>query len=416
MTTVSRTQDRPRPALCASGFATRNLPHTKRNLLQAIVLLPVVRWFCRPLRVEGNPPEGPAILAANHAGHADTAIILAALPHRERRRLSPAAAEDYFFSSRLKGALVRLLTSAFPFPRRGHEGIRRAGHLLDQGRSVLLFPEGTRSTDGSIATFKCGIGHLAGRGFPVIPVAIRGARDVLPKGRRLPRRAGVSVAFGAPRHFADGTPPEVAAKQIEADVRELHRALEQPEGRPTLHDRAARFAASPAALTGAFAWGVAEALWLPVVPDFFVASLALAAPRRALPLALAATAGSVTGGTMAYVLGPVLLPHAPLVFPRMIEQAGTWLGDEGAAALWRQPLSGIPYKVFALQAEPHASFVPFALVTAAARGARICVVGIIFGSAGVLLRRIVARGYGVIMVIYAAGFTTGLARVAGAWR
>ncbi len=163
---------------------------TIRGLLQRVLLFPVLRLFCRSIRIERDPAllagDGPFVFVANHASHADTVLILRALPPRVRRRMAPAAAEDYFFRSRPRGAIASLLVGAFPFPRRGRSGLARAERLLDDGWSVLLFPEGTRSTDGRVGTFRSGVGVLAARGFPVVPIGIAGAREVMPKGRRLP--------------------------------------------------------------------------------------------------------------------------------------------------------------------------------------------------------------------------------------
>jgi 1-acyl-sn-glycerol-3-phosphate acyltransferase len=190
-----------------------------RTVLQRFLLLPVARWCCRPLAVTGRDhlPAGPVVLVANHASHADTAAVLLALPRPLRKRLAPAAAEDYFFRRHAIGAVVSLLTGAFPFPRRGRAGIDRAAALLDSGWSVLLFPEGTRAG----GRFRCGAGILAARGIAVVPVGITGTAEVLPKGRRMPRRAQVRIVFGEPMRFDASTPPEAVAAVLEASVRAL---------------------------------------------------------------------------------------------------------------------------------------------------------------------------------------------------
>jgi 1-acyl-sn-glycerol-3-phosphate acyltransferase len=387
-----------------------------RTVFQAVLLVPLVKWFCRPLRVIGAPVgDAPAIFVANHTSHADTGLVLAALPRRMRADLAPAAAADYFFASRARGTLVRLLVGAFAFPRKGSDGLRRAGEMLRSGRSVLLFPEGTRARDGRMGRFKPGVGHLARSGAPVVPVAIKGPAAILPKGRRFPRRAPATVIFGAPIHFAPDADPDAVARRLEAEIAALQERADLPDPVPTLYRCVRAFARSRAALVVAALWGIAEAIWFPIVPDFFVAPLALACPARALPLVLAATAGSVTGGAVSYLVGPELLSVAPLVTSRMVDEAGGLLAREGAAALWEQPLSGIPYKVFALQAAPVADLLPFLTTTAAARGARILVVALLFALGGIICRRLLDRLYGLALALYAAAFFVGLARVVAAW-
>jgi 1-acyl-sn-glycerol-3-phosphate acyltransferase len=84
--------------------------------------------------------------------------------------------------------------------------------LLATGHSVLLFPEGTRSLDGSQQPFKHGVGHLLREtGVPVVPVAIVGTHAAWPKGQRWPRRGQVRVAFGEVwRPQPHLTPAEIA--------------------------------------------------------------------------------------------------------------------------------------------------------------------------------------------------------------
>ena len=315
---------------------------------------------------------------------------------------------------------MRALTGAFPFPRHGTQGIERAEALLASGRSVLLFPEGTRSRDGEVAPFRCGAGFLARLGVTIVPVGITGTRDVFPKGARLPRRAPVALVFGKARTFDASLAAEVIAKELRDDVCQLGAEARRnlPAKRPTVHERVAAFATSRAALWLVFGWSVAEAMWWPVIPDFLVAPLALAAPSRALLLAGVATAGSVTGGGVAFHLGGMgewLTAHAPLLTPRMHEQAVAWMGDEGAVGLLRQPLSGIPYKVFALHAADHLALPGFVAMSLVARGARIAGVAAIFAAGGVALRRVWPKLFGPFLIAYCIMFAFGLNATINSW-
>jgi 1-acyl-sn-glycerol-3-phosphate acyltransferase len=189
---------------------------------------------------------------------------------------------------------------------------------------------------------------------------------------------------------------------------------------PHAHVRAA--CDSRAAVAVAAGWGVAEALWWPLMPDLGVALLALGAPRRWWQLAGAATAGSVAGGALAYRLGSAgRVPSLPLVPPRMVETTARWLADEGPAGVRRQPASGVPFKVFAYQAaaaklEP----APFLGVAGLVRGARMAAVAGAFAGCGRLIRRAAPERLQpaadtVAAALTVGGFALGLARIVAAW-
>lgn len=395
-----------------------------RAVAQRVILFPVVGWLCRPAVVRGREriPPGPVVFVANHSSHADTALILRALPARVRRRTAPGAAADYFFRNRVVGALVSGLTGAFPFPRRGRDGLERAEALLDRGWSVVLFPEGTRSPDGRIGEFRAGVGALAAGGATIVAIGIAGAREVLPRGRLLPRRSPVAVAFGEPVRFSGAAPAREVSKRLRERVSGLVAGarLVRPARIPTWYQRARGFARSSRALWLVFAWGAAEGLFFPIAPDVAVALLTVAAPARFLSLALAASAGSVAGGLAAYGLGAAFgagaLDHLPLVTERMQHGAAAWMTDEGARGLRHQPWSGVPFKVFGFQAaDAGVGFVAFALTSIPVRGSRILEVALVALAVGGTLRRPLRSLYGAFALISAAVFVLGLARVVTSW-
>ena len=87
---------------------------------------------------------------------------------------------------------------------------------------MILFPEGTRSRDGSLAAFKPGIGLLATRtGVPVVPVRIDGLHAILPPGNVRPRRGQVEVRFGVPLRAEPGEDSRAFTARLEAAVRSL---------------------------------------------------------------------------------------------------------------------------------------------------------------------------------------------------
>jgi 1-acyl-sn-glycerol-3-phosphate acyltransferase len=195
--------------------------------LRRITLFPLLRMFVRihVCGAENMTGGGPYIFAANHASHLDTPTLLAALPLSLRLRVRVAAAADYFFTQRWKGALVSLLLNAFSFERKGpgtSTSLAQAQQLLRSGYSLLIFPEGTRTLDGRLQHFKCGVGKLAQEGTArVVPVWIEGTYAALPKGARWPRRQRVVIHLGTPLSFThDSAPPAIAA-EIERQVRAL---------------------------------------------------------------------------------------------------------------------------------------------------------------------------------------------------
>lgn len=187
--------------------------------------------------VENLPGSGAYILAANHASHADTPIVFAAVPGRLRRRLVAAAADDYFFDGGLREVVARSLFNAIPIERKplpGVDPLRHANRALREGYGLLLFPEGTRSRDGSVAPFRLGIGRLIAEnpGVPVVPVWLDTAGKVLPKGKIVPRPYTVGVRFGAPL-FLQAQPDDRASWRAAADaVRAALIALSQQPAPP----------------------------------------------------------------------------------------------------------------------------------------------------------------------------------------
>ncbi len=168
----------------------------------------LVRLWCRgllalsgyPLRVEGAENllgTGPAVLAANHASYLDSVVLLAALPEE-----IAFVAKRELTSWPLVGTVIRKV-GHLPVERadlaRSVADAERATALLRAGTSLLFFPEGTFVRQPGILPFRLGCFKAAVEtGRPLIPVTIRGTREILPDGTWLPRRGAITVAIGAP--------------------------------------------------------------------------------------------------------------------------------------------------------------------------------------------------------------------------
>ncbi len=202
------------------------------RLVRAMVLddvtIPLVRTVAKPTiygRGAIEHLEGPLIVTANHTSHLDTALLLSCLPPSRRHHTVVAAAADYFFDRHWKATLSAFGLGAIPMQRQkvNRRSADAAAELIDDGWSLVIFPEGGRSPHGWGQEFKGGAAYLARRcGVPVVPVHIRGARAVLPRGddsiRSRLRRGEVQVRFGAPLWPNDGEDARRFSSRIEAAV------------------------------------------------------------------------------------------------------------------------------------------------------------------------------------------------------
>jgi long-chain acyl-CoA synthetase len=147
----------------------------------------------------GNVPANRNLLVvANHASHVDFGLVSYALGTMGRE-LIVLAAKDYFFNNGIRRFIATNFTRLIPFDRERAqlESLDQALAELAAGRSVLMFPEGTRSPDGTIHDFKSGVGYLAlNSGCDVLPIRIDGTHAVLGKGSLVPRRAPVELRIG----------------------------------------------------------------------------------------------------------------------------------------------------------------------------------------------------------------------------
>jgi 1-acyl-sn-glycerol-3-phosphate acyltransferase len=146
--------------------------------------------------------DAPAVIfAPNHHSHLDTALMAVAVPEPWRSKFVVAAAADYFFDTRVKGIISALALNAIPIDREstGRRSSDQLRHLIDDGWSLVIYPEGGRSPDGWGQEFKGGAAYLAGRtGAPVVPVFIDGTGAIFGKGMKRPKPGKTKVVFGAP--------------------------------------------------------------------------------------------------------------------------------------------------------------------------------------------------------------------------
>lgn len=192
--------------------------------------------------------EPPVIFAANHMSHADTAAILGTLPRRLRSHTAVAAAMDVFGSNEKRAVaavpnmclqfLVASGFHAFAFDRYGPplRSIRTAVTLIRDGWNLLLFPEGTRSRDGSMRPFKLGVGVLAKfTDRPVIPIHVSGGNHVLPCDVFLPRPGDIQVRYGKPMYYLPDDNPQTFVQRARDQVARLGGVHAHTNGHNGLH-------------------------------------------------------------------------------------------------------------------------------------------------------------------------------------
>jgi 1-acyl-sn-glycerol-3-phosphate acyltransferase len=187
-----------------TGWARSAPVRALRDLVQVVGVKNVMR---RELAVEVygldelRQLDGPALIVPNHGSHLDTAVLVSTLPADRRRRTAVGIASDYFFDSWVRTSASAIAFNAFPLENGDGAVANTAGKLLGKGWSVVIFPEGTRSSDGFVRPFRLGAAQLAIKcQVPVVPVGILGAYAAMPRGSYwpVPGRPRVCLRYGAP--------------------------------------------------------------------------------------------------------------------------------------------------------------------------------------------------------------------------
>ena len=180
------------------------LRHSFFELALFTILLGFVKLIfnlCFRLKVEGIeniPGKKPYIITPNHASYIDGFAVAAALPVSIFKHVYSIGLQKYF-----RGPLKYFakLSHVIPIDRETylHKAIQMSFYVLKKGKSLLIFPEGSRSFDGEIMEFKKGVGILALEfNLPLIPTYIKGSFDVLARGTARPRFKEVRIIFGKP--------------------------------------------------------------------------------------------------------------------------------------------------------------------------------------------------------------------------
>jgi len=169
-----------------------------------------------------NIPKGPAIIMSNHLSAFDIFVLSACLPVQFRWLAKASLFRIPFLGWAMSCA--GYIPVERTNPREAQRSIQEASERIRSGTPVLIFPEGTRSRDGSLGPFKRGGFRLALKaGVPIVPVAIKGTYEIMPRGSlKISKPQRVTVLIGRPIP-TEGSGPQ----QRDALMEEVRRAIEE---------------------------------------------------------------------------------------------------------------------------------------------------------------------------------------------
>jgi 1-acyl-sn-glycerol-3-phosphate acyltransferase len=168
------------------------------------------------------PAKGGALLVSNHASNLDPPLVAT-----NARRHMHFLAKEELFESRIFGGLCRKL-QAHPINRGGvdRRALRECLDILSAGEILVVFPEGTRTPDGTLQEAKPGVAMIAAQAqVPVVPVYIEGSFGAMPRGVSFPRPRKVRVHYGRPFDAADAMRGEGKRERYEALTAEMMRRI-----------------------------------------------------------------------------------------------------------------------------------------------------------------------------------------------
>lgn len=181
------------------------------------LLASLVAFFARvasgpSVRVTGEGIcQGQCIFFANHSSHLDVVVLWAVLPDTIRERTRPVAARDYWEKRALRRFFATRIFNAVLVDREGNlaalrQQLDQLMAALDEGASLIIFPEGTRGEGHEIAPFRAGLHFLAKQrpDVDLVPVNLHNLGQIMPKGEFAPVPQLSRVTFGAPLHLAPG--------------------------------------------------------------------------------------------------------------------------------------------------------------------------------------------------------------------
>ena len=205
--------------------ASRPLCDIGRHAVKLILKI-IFKLYCR-ISVRGLdklPAKGPYVIAPNHLSLADGPVIMASMPWRIGSQTFFLGTTDYFGGPVTSKIAKLLQIIPVDMDTRLYGAMQLSAYVLRQGRMLCVFPEGTRSRDGSTKEFKKGVGIIAKElNIPLVPVAIMGTYKMLPTGKFFPKPVKVTVSIGNPLYPGDNDYDGIV-KRLYGEVERLLKA------------------------------------------------------------------------------------------------------------------------------------------------------------------------------------------------
>jgi len=172
--------------------------------IEKLTIIPIIKlWVKKVTGADNLPKEGAAILAANHSSYADHLIIGAYMAKKVNRRFHFLAKKEHFQGLQ---KLWHIYVGAIPLDRKmgGKHALKVALNLLNKGKLIIIYPEGTRTLTGKLQKAKTGVARLALQSrVPVIPIGLTGTFEILPKGKYIPKLKKATMNIGKPMIFTE---------------------------------------------------------------------------------------------------------------------------------------------------------------------------------------------------------------------
>ena len=208
------------------GWGMRWWCRIARGTIQRAVIFPLMA-LPYGLKMTGRENlegvTGPVLFASNHNLGLDNPLIIKTVPLKWRRRMAVAGAAE-LWRNPVWWVVNPLLGNGFPVAREGsvRPSLENMGRIMDDGWSVLIYPEGELTVGGPIKPFMNGIGLVAVEGrVPVVPLRLHIHKLGSPAAFPILRRGSVEIRFGEPLHFPPGTDYQHATSTIENAVKSL---------------------------------------------------------------------------------------------------------------------------------------------------------------------------------------------------
>lgn len=213
-----------------------------KNLFLKVIYSGIIRWFLRLIvgvhlqKADFLKDIDQFIIVANHNSHLDTMTLMASLPSSVLPRVKPVAAKDHFGKTKLSTWFSHTFINALLIKRKRdkenpeNDPIHNMINALDQGYSLILFPEGTRGEPEIEQKLKPGIGMILQQrpNIIIVPAYMKGMGKAMPKGDGLIIPFNSKLIYGQPKKLEFETITDIL-NQIDLNLSELRKIAYKEE-------------------------------------------------------------------------------------------------------------------------------------------------------------------------------------------